>query len=141
MKNVIESIVKNIVSNKNSEKAVKFMKMRNLRSYVRKSDIVNFKRIEALKNSVSNNWGTQAKGASMTNFVELSENELQTRAKSLICNILQKTKCKFTHNQVKLAIDCCTKEELVRAFNSSHYNTDALLSLVGRKCQKYNNNK
>jgi hypothetical protein len=130
--------VKNIVSNKNSEKAVKFMKMRNLRSYVRKSDIVNFKRIEALKNSVSNNWGTQAKGESMTNFVELSENELQTRAKSLICNILRKTKCKFTHNQAKLAIDCCTKQELAKCFNSSHYNTDALLSLIGRKCQKYN---
>jgi hypothetical protein len=138
MKTIVENIVKNIVSNKNSEKAVKFMKMKNLRSYVRKNDIVNFKRIEALKNSVSNNWGTQAKGASMTNFVELSESELQARAKSLICRILQKTKCKFTHNQAKLAIDCCTKQELAKCFNSSHYNTDALLSLIGSKCQKYN---
>ena len=138
MKNVIENIVKNIVATKNVEKATKLMKCKNLRSYVRKNDIVSFKKIEAIKNRASKNWGTQAKGESMTNFVELSENELQTRAKSLICNILQKTKCKFTHNQAKLAIDCCTREELVRCFNASHYNTDALLSLVGRKCQKYN---
>lgn len=138
MKTIIENIVKNIVNTKNSEKAVKFMKKSNLRSYVRKNDIVNFKRIEAIKNRASKNWGTEAKGQSMSNFVELTENELQARAKSLICNILTKTKCHFTHAQAKLAIDCCTKEELVRAFNSSHYNTDALLSLVGRKCQKYN---
>ena len=138
MKTIVESIVKNIVNNKNVEKAVKFMKCKNLRSYVRKLDIVNFKRIEAIKNSASKNWGTEAKGKSMSNFVELTESELQTRAKSLICNILQKTKCKFTHSQAKLAIDCCTREELVRCFNASHYNTDALLSLVGRKCQKYN---
>lgn len=138
MKTIVENIVKNIVNNKNTEKAVKLMKCKNLRSYVRKLDIVNFKRIEALKNRASNNWGTQAKGESMTNFVELSENELQTRAKSLICNILRKTRCRFTHGQAKLAIDCCTREELVKCFNASHYNTDALLSLVGRKCQKYN---
>lgn len=138
MKTIVENIVKNIVSNKNSEKAVKLMKCKNLRSYVRKSDIVNFKRIEALKNSASKNWGTEAKGKAMSNFVELSESELQARAKSLVCRILQKTKCKFTHNQAKLAIDCCTREELVKCFNASHYNTDALLSLVGRKCQKYN---
>jgi hypothetical protein len=138
MKTIVENIVKNIVSNKDAEKAVKFMKKSNLRSYVRKNDIVNLKRIEALKNSVSKNWGTQAKGASMTNFVELSESELQARAKSLICRILQKTKCRFTHAQAKLAIDCCTKQELAKCFNSSHYNTDALLSLIGRKCQKYN---
>lgn len=139
MKHIVENIVKNIVSTKDIEKSVKLMKCKNLRSYVRKNDIVNFKRIEAIKNRASKNWGTQAKGESMTNFVELTESELQTRAKSLICNILTKTKCRFTHGQAKLAIDCCTREELVRCFNSSHYNTDALLSLVGRKCQKYNN--
>lgn len=138
MKTTVENIVKNIVNNKNSEKAAKFMKKSNLRSYVRKNDIVNFKRIEAIKNRASKNWGTEAKGQSMGNFIELTESELQARAKSLVCNILTKTKCSFTHNQAKLAIDCCTKEELVRVFNSSHYNTDALLSLVGRKCQKYN---
>lgn len=138
MKTIVENIVKNIVNNKNTEKAVKFMKMKNLRSYVRKNDIVNFKRIEAIKNRHSNTWGTHAKGEAMAQFVELSENELQARAKALICRILQKTKCKFTHNQAKLAIDCCTKQELAKCFNSSHYNTDALLSLVGRKCQKYN---
>jgi hypothetical protein len=138
MKTIVENIVKNIVSNKDDEKAVKFMKKSNLRSYVRKNDIVNFKRIEAIKNSASKNWGTQAKGCAMSNFVELSESELQARAKSLICRILQKNKCHFTHNQAKLAIDCCTKQELVKCFNSSHYNTDALLSLIGRKCQKYN---
>ena len=138
MKTIIENIVKNIVSNKNTEKAVKLMKCKNLRSYVRKNDIVNFKRIEALKNSASKNWGTEAKGKAMSNFVELTESELQARAKSLVCRILQKTKCHFTHNQAKLAIDCCTREELVKCFNASHYNTDTLLSLVGRKCQKYN---
>lgn len=138
MKTIVESIVKNIVNNKNAEKAVKFMKCKNLRSYVRKLDIVNFKRIEAIKNSASKNWGTEAKGRAMSNFVELTESELQTRAKSLVCNILKKTKCHFTHNQARLAIDCCTKQELAKCFNASHYNTDALLSLVGRKCQKYN---
>jgi hypothetical protein len=138
MKTIVESIVKSIVNNKNAEKAVKFMKCKNLRSYVRKLDIVNFKRIEAIKNSASKNWGTEAKGKSMSNFVELTESELQTRAKSLVCNILKKTKCHFTHNQARLAIDCCTKQELAKCFNASHYNTDALLSLVGRKCQKYN---
>lgn len=138
MRTIVENIVKNIVNTKNSDKAVKFMKKSILCSYVRKNDIVNFKRIEAMKNRASKNWGTEAKGQSMSNFIELTESELQARAKSLVCRILQKTKCKFTHNQAKLAIDCCTKEELVRAFNSSHYNTDALLSLIGRKCQKYN---
>lgn len=138
MKTIVESIVKNIVNTKNSEKAAKFMKKSNLRSYVRKNDIVNFKRIESIKNSASKNWGTEAKGHAMSNFVELTESELQTRAKSLVCNILKKTKCHFTHNQARLAIDCCTKQELAKCFNASHYNTDALLSLVGRKCQKYN---
>lgn len=138
MKTIVENIVKNIVSNKNTEKAVKFMKCKNLRSYVRKLDIVTFKRIESIKNSASKNWGTEAKGRAMSNFVELTESELQTRAKSLVCNILKKTKCHFTHNQARLAIDCCTKHELAKCFNASHYNTDALLSLVGRKCQKYN---
>lgn len=136
--NKINELVKYIVANKNVKLATNFMKMKNVKAFVKKSDIVNYKRIEAIKNSASKNWGTEAKGRAMSNFVELTESELQTRAKSLICNILAKTKCHFTREQAKLAIDCCTKQELAKCFNSSHYNTDALLSLVGRKCQKYN---
>ena len=136
--NRINELVKYIVANKSVKLATNFMKMKNVRAYVKKNDIINYKRIEAIKNRNSNTWGTQAKGEAMTQFIELSESELQARAKSLICRILQKTKCKFTHNQARLAIDCCTKQELVKCFNASHYNTDALLSLVGKKCQKYN---
>lgn len=136
--NRINALVKYIVANKSVKLATNFMKMKNVRAYVKKNDIINYKRIESIKNSASKNWGTEAKGRAMSNFVELTESELQTRAKSLVCNILKKTKCHFTHNQARLAIDCCTKQELAKCFNASHYNTDALLSLVGRKCQKYN---
>ncbi|MBO7134533.1 MAG: hypothetical protein J6W06_10310 [Bacteroidales bacterium] len=109
-----------------------------LQSELKKVDFETFVTIRKNWQKESNNVISESKGVSMDIFLQQSEKELQTRAKSLICSIMAKGKYRFSQNQAKFAVESMTRKELIKCVNNTHFNTDLLFSAVIRKMQKYN---
>lgn len=148
MKHIVKNnnaneIVINIANNAiNNNDAAKCLQLKNSYKHtmqlLRKLDIKLWLNVRAIANANSNNWGTKSCGITMIEHCNLGELDLRNKAKSTLRNIMLKKKYPFTIEQMKLTIDCCTSEELLRCCNNSHYNTDKLFNLVGKKASKYN---
>lgn len=141
--NNANEIVINIANNAiNNNDTAKCMLLKNKYRYtmqlLRKIDIQLWLNVRAIANSNSAQWGTKSCGITMLEHCKLDELELRNKAKSTLRNIMLKKKYPFTIDQMKITIDCCTSEELLRCCNNSHYNTDKLFYLVGKKASKYN---
>ena len=148
MKHIVKNnnaneIVINIANNAiNNNDTAKCMQLKNSYKHtmqlLRKLDIQLWLNVRAIANASSNLWGTKSCGITMLEHCKLNELELRNKAKSTLRNIMMKKKYPFTIDQMKLTIDCCTSEELLHCCNNSHYNTDKLFNLVGKKASKYN---
>lgn len=133
-------IAKNAVENNDTAKCMLLKnRYKHTMQNLKKLDIQLWLNVRAISNSNSVNWGTNTAGHCMLVHCKLNEKDLQNKAKRLLSNIMQKVKnTKFNAEQMKNCVDCCTKEELLKCCNNSHYNTDKLLQLVGKKASKYN---
>jgi len=137
--NIALNIANNAIENNDIAKCMLLKnKYHNTMKLLRKLDIQLWLNVRAIANSNSTQWGTKSCGITMLEHCKLDELELRNKAKSTLRNIMLKKKYPFTIDQMKLTIDCCTSEELLRCCNNSHYNTDKLFNLVGKKASKYN---
>lgn len=137
---IIINLACNAVENNNLAKCIELKRKYKLSMRLLKSlNIELWLKVRAMANSDSNNWGTNTAGKVSQRHLEFDTLTLKNKAKWLLSGIMQKTKgLKFNISQMKLTIDSCTREDLLKCFNNSNYNTDKLLQLVGRKASKYN---
>lgn len=136
---IVISIANNAINNNDTAKCMQLKNSyKRTMQLLRKLDIQLWLNVRAIANANSTQWGTKSCGITMIEHCNLSELELKNKAKSTLRNIMMKKKYPFTIEQMKLTIDCCTSEELLRCCNNSHYNTDKLFNLVGKKASKYN---
>lgn len=136
---IVINIANDAINNNDTAKCMLLKnKYHNTMKLLRKLDIQLWLNVRAIANANSAQWGTKSCGITMLEHCKLDELELRNKAKSTLRNIMLKKKYPFTIDQMKLTIDCCTSEELLRCCNNSHYNTDKLFNLVGKKASKYN---
>lgn len=136
---IVINIANDAINNNDTAKCMQLKNSyRHTMQLLRKIDIQLWLNVRAIANANSAQWGTKSCGITMLEHCKLDELELRNKAKSTLRNIMLKKKYPFTIDQMKLTIDCCTSEELLRCCNNSHYNTDKLFNLVGKKASKYN---
>lgn len=137
---IILNIANQAIDENNGTRCIELKnKYKHTMQLLKKLNIELWLKIRSIANAESNNWGTHTAGKISQRHLKLDTLTLQNKAKWLLSGIMQKTKgLKFSVDNMKLAIDSCTREELLRCFNNSNYNTDKLLQLVGKKASKYN---